>query len=29
MAKAFNGLDRIDLFAQELLSQISSGKLRQ
>ena len=26
MEKAFNGLERIDLFAQELLSQISSGK---
>ncbi len=26
MEKAFNGLDRIELFAQELLSQISSGK---
>lgn len=26
MEKASNGLERIDLFAQELLSQISSGK---
>ncbi|MBU5462455.1 hypothetical protein [Lachnoclostridium sp. MSJ-17] len=26
MAKAFNGLERIDLFAQEIISQISLGR---
>jgi len=26
MTKVFSGLDRIDLFAQEILCQISSGK---
>ena len=26
MEKMFNGVERMDLFAQELLSQISSGK---
>ena len=25
MDKAFNGLDRIDLFAQEIITQISLG----